>query len=96
MEDLNRMFEFDWQPRGLPVAIPRYWPYAPDHAPAFEVWRCNAFVQQPFTTLDSFIPPAPPNWTMALGQAKVVPMQGQRLLYGNAPTRGIYTGVQEE
>ncbi len=93
-EDLNRLFEYDEVPL-MPRLQPRYWPYAPQHAPAFEVYRCNAFVHLPFTTLNTYVAPKPPRWKEDLGQTKAIAGNGV-VMWGNAPYSGVYTGVQEE
>jgi hypothetical protein len=92
-EDLNQLFWFDVVPL-MPRLQPRYWPFAPQHAPAFEVYRCQATVHKAFTTLDTYVAPAPAQ-KQSYYSARANQGNGT-VLWGNAPTSGVYTGVQKE
>jgi hypothetical protein len=93
-EDLNMLFEYD-EVALMPRLQPRYWPFAPLHAPNFQVYTCNAFMHRPFTTLNTYVAPPPPRWVQDYGQTKAIAGNGI-VTWGNAPTRGVYTGVKEE
>lgn len=94
-EDLNQLYAFDVIPL-MPRLQPRYWPYAPVSDGRFEVYRCTTNMHLPMTTLDVYEAPTPPGWKQDLGQTKLVPLQSGYSTYGNAPTSGVYTGVQQE
>lgn len=91
--DLNQLWVYDFLAR-LPYPQPRFWPYAPLHEPMFAVHR-DVASQMGATTLDTYVAPRPPAWRQDLGQTAAIPGNGI-VLYGNAPTSGVYTGVQAE
>lgn len=91
--DLSRMYEFDWSPV-LPVAVPRDWPFAPLHAPAQGAYYNCVFKQQGQTSLDTYVAPRVnmgSQYYTAYGS-----VGNGKTFTGNAPTAGIYTGVQQE
>lgn len=91
--DLSKLYEYNISPV-LPALIPRDWPSVPMPAPwEGEYYNC-VFMQQGNTTLNTFAAPAPNLGTQYYdSQAR----QGNGLtFYGNAPTSGIYSGVQQE
>ena len=92
-EDLNQLFWYEEQEL-IPRLVPKYYPYAPLHEPAFEVYRAQAS-QLGVTTLNTFVAPAPPQWKQDLGQTQGI--SGNGIVFtGNAPSSGVYTGVQQE
>ncbi len=92
--DLNNLNAYDLVPN-MPAVRPRYYPEVPTRADTFEVYHAVAS-QMGVTTLDSYYAPdatiAP---GLGLGNSYAIPGNGI-VLTGNAPTSGIYTGIQQE
>lgn len=92
-EQFNDLFWYGEVPR-LPALQPLYWPYAPQHAPNFQTYVCQAFKHMPVTTLDTYVAPKAAPYQSYYAQTRI---NGPNYaIYGNAPTSGVYTGVQEE
>lgn len=91
--DLSNLYEFDWSPV-LPVAVPRDWPYAPLHEPSQGGYYTCTFAQQGNTSLDTYVAPQIARGTQYY-DAQASHGNGI-VVYGNAPTSGIYTGIQQE
>lgn len=92
MPDYSQLYEFDWRYTN-PYPVPSYWPYAPQHAPQFDVYFA-IFSQRGTTTLDTYVAPGPRG---ATDTHQSLAVAGNGLVYtGNAPTSGVYTGVQQE
>jgi hypothetical protein len=77
----------------LPYVQPTDWQAAPLHAPAFNTYICNA-TQLGATSLDTYVAPQIARGTQYYSANG---LQGNgSVVYGNAPTSGIYTGIQQE
>jgi hypothetical protein len=93
--DISNLYQFDQVPR-QPYVQPRYWPACPMQAPTFYPYITSAYVHRPFTTLDTYVAPLGNRAIDAgAGVTKAIP-GNTYVLWGNAPTDGVYTGVQRE
>ena len=93
--DISNLYYFEEVQR-LPYIQPRYWPYAPMQAPTWNPYITHAYVNRPFTTLDTYVAPLGNRAIdVGAGTANVIP-GNTYALWGNAPVDGIYTGIQKE
>jgi hypothetical protein len=86
------LYHYEFLPN-TPYAQPTDWQSAPLHADAFNIYICNA-KQLGSTSLDTYVAP-PINRGEQYYNATALQGNGT-VIYGNAPTSGIYTGVQQE